>query len=182
MSKSINLIASGLNVTTLVAELQRNSHLWNQYTMRTERDTSPHYGLDDIWVRFNDYANFKDQASFNEEHDSVWYESKLIPHVKELVYPLMAAVKGERLGGVLITRIKPGKTCLPHEDHGWHAHYYHKYGIQLKGGINQSFNFDNESLVTFPGDVFWFNNANMHWVNNDSDQDRITMIVCIKHD
>jgi len=182
MSK-IKLIANGINVVPLVAALQRNPQFWNEHTMRTENETSPHYELDDIWVRFNDIKNYNDNhADFISEHDSVWYPCTDVLPVKDLVYPLMAAVKGERLGGILITRIKPGQICKPHEDTGWHAKYYHKYAIQLQGNIKQAFHFEDESLVTFPGDVYWFDNSFKHWVTNDSDQDRITMIVCIKHD
>lgn len=182
MSKVIEQIAQGINIVPLVSALQNNPGLWNQNTMRTENKNSPHYELDDIWVRFNDLKNYLNQESFIKQHDSVWYESDIIQHVRELVFPLMAYVKGERLGGILITRIKPGQMCKPHEDSGWHAEYYKKYAIQLQGNLNQAFCFEGESFSALPGDVYRFDNSKLHWVTNDSDQDRITMIVCIKHE
>lgn len=183
MSKVIEQIAQGINIVPLVATLHNHPELWNQHTMRTENECSPHHRLDDIWVRFNDYCNYNgNHAEFIKEHDSVWYNSPLVEHVKDLVFPLMAAVKGERLGGILITRIKPGQICKPHEDSGWHAEYYQKYAIQLQSNLQQEFCFDGESFSALPGDVYRFDNSKLHWVTNDSDQDRITMIVCIKHD
>ncbi|MCY1247967.1 hypothetical protein D9M72_613450 [compost metagenome] len=92
----------------------------------------------------------------------------------------MAAVQGERLGGVLITRIRPGQVCKPHTDPGWHARYYQKFAVQIAAAPGQSFNFEGHELVTKPGDIFWFDNSHTHWVTNESDTDRITMIVCIK--
>ncbi|MEJ8813385.1 aspartyl/asparaginyl beta-hydroxylase domain-containing protein [Variovorax ureilyticus] len=110
----------------------------------------------------------------------VWFPSADVLPVRELVFPLMAAVQGERLGGVLITRIKPGQICKPHTDPGWHARYYDKFAIQIEAAPEQAFHFEGQSLVTKPGDVFWFDNSHSHWVTNESQKDRITMIVCIR--
>ncbi len=172
----IHRFAEGLDVSAMQGALAAHPELWNQNTGRTEHPDSPHHGLDDIWPRYMDPATLRDDGS----HDSVWYPcADLIP-VRELVFPLMAAVRGERLGGVLITRIKTGQICKPHTDPGWHARYYEKFAVQIQAAPEQAFHFEGESLVTKPGDVFWFDNAFTHWVTNDSDVDRITMIVCIK--
>ena len=93
----------------------------------------------------------------------------------------MAHVKGERLGGVLITKIPPGVTCMPHVDGGWHAAYYDKYAVQLQSAPRQHFHFQDESLCAAPGDIYWFDNSVEHWVTNESSVDRMTMIVCIRH-
>ena len=94
--------------------------------------------------------------------------------------PEMAGVRGERLGGVLITRIRPGQICKPHTDPGWHARYYSKFAVQIAAAPEQAFHFEGEKLVTAPGDIYWFDNSHTHWVTNESEVDRITMIVCIK--
>jgi aspartyl/asparaginyl beta-hydroxylase (cupin superfamily) len=94
----------------------------------------------------------------------------------------MTMVKGEKLGGVLITRIPPGAVCKPHVDPGWHARHYQKYAIQIEANPQQAFHFAGVSLVTGPGDLYWFDNAHEHWVTNDSDADRVTLIVCIKNE
>lgn len=156
--------------------LAAHPELWDQHTARTEDADSPHYGLSDIWARFADPATMQPDGS----HDSVWYPCADLLPVRELVFPLMSAVCGERLGGVLITRIKPGQVCKPHADPGWHARYYDKFAVQIDAAPEQAFHFEGQSLVTKPGDVFWFDNSFTHWVTNDSQTDRITLIVCIK--
>lgn len=174
-------VLRGLDVAPIVAAIQRNPQLWNKYTCRTEGEDSPHCKLDDIWVRYNDFKNFGgDREEFNNEHDSVWYEAADLLNVKPLAMRLMALVGGERLGGILITKIPAGGKCLPHIDSGWHARYYEKFAVQLQGDIKQAFCFEGEEFRAVAGDVYWFDNSQTHWVNNDSDQDRITMIVCIK--
>lgn len=172
----IKRIFTGLNVDPMRAALAANPELWDQRTDRTASEQSPHHGLSDIWARFADPETMQPDGS----HDSVWYSPADVLPVRDLVFPLMAAVRGERLGGVLITRIRPSQVCKPHTDPGWHARYYDKFAVQIEAAPEQAFHFEGDSLVTAPGDVFWFDNAHTHWVTNDSQGDRITMIVCIK--
>lgn len=173
--KNIELIYSGVNVSPFLWALQSHPELWNTNTTRTESEDSPHYGLSDIWVRYAE-----DTSVAQDEHESIWYPCADILPVRELVYPLMAMVNGERLGGVLITKIPAGKECKPHKDPGWHASYYEKFAIQIQSSPGQSFNFEGETLESKPGDVYWFDNAYTHWVINPTPYDRITLIVCIR--
>lgn len=178
----IRLLYSGMNVTPLITALTRQPWLWNQHTFRTENPASPHRAVDDIWLRYNDYAN-RNKTDFHGPHESLWYPAYYaLPQVRDLVFPLMAAVEGERLGGVLITRIPAGCRVEPHVDGGWHASYYDKYAIQLMGNERQAFQFEGQSLSAKPGDVYWLDNSKTHWVTNDSDEDRMTLIVCIRSD
>lgn len=172
----IRLMARGVNVDPMQAALAAHPELWDQKTERTAPEDSPHHGLSDIWARFADPATMREDGS----HDSIWYPPADVLPVRDLVFPLMAAVRGTRLGGVLITRIKPGQVCKPHTDPGWHARYYQKFAIQIDAAPEQAFHFHGHDLVTAPGDVFWFDNQFEHWVTNDSQRDRITMIVCIR--
>lgn len=171
----------GLNVAPMVAAIQRHPELWNEHKERTDSYVSPHGNIDDIWLRYNAYENYKgDREEFNNEHESVWYPSADIIPIKPLVDRVMDLVGDGELGGVLITRIPPGGKCLPHVDAGWHASYYEKFAVQLEGGLDQSFNFDGESFSALAGDLYWFDNSNEHWVDNDSENNRMTLIVCIK--
>lgn len=172
----IRLLWHGLNVEPLRAALEAHPELWDQRTERTAAAESPHHGLSDIWARFADPATMREDGS----HDSIWYPAADVLPVREIVFPLMAGVRGTRLGGVLITRIRPGQICKPHTDPGWHVRHYEKFAVQIEAAPEQAFHFEGERLVTRPGDVYWFDNAYTHWVTNDSQRDRITMIVCIR--
>jgi hypothetical protein len=173
MSK-IAKIGQGVNVQPLLWALQANPHLWNEHSQRTKLADSPHREVDDIWVRY------AEGGITGEPHDSVWYACADLLPVREIVYPLMSMVDGERLGGVLITRIRPGKSCYPHIDHGWHARYYTKVAVQIQSAPGQFFSFEGERLESRPGDIYTFDNSFEHWVTNDTDHDRITLIACIK--
>ena len=168
---------SGLDVSALRTALAENPQLWDQNPGRTESHESAHYGLSDIWVRFAPPGSGADVP-----HRSVWYPSADVLPVRDLAFSLIGVVDGEELGGILITKIPAGKICRPHKDLGWHARHYDKFAIQIESDPEQEFCFDEKTLVTEPGDLFWFDNAHTHWVTNPTQHDRITLIVCIKTD
>lgn len=171
-------IAGGINVQPMRDALAANAHLWNQRPERTEHPDSPHHGLDDIWCRFADPGTVQADTG---AHTSVWYPPADLLPVRDLVFPLMTMMRGEQLGGVLITRIPAGAECRPHVDPGWHAHHYDKFAIQIDADPEtQAFHFDGHALRSAPGDCFWFDNHFTHWVTNEGTQDRITLIVCIR--
>lgn len=182
MDKPIRMIKEGFaDVRPALAQIASHPELWDLIPFRKVHEGSPHRETQDIWVRYNAWSNFDgDHSKFNAEHDSSWYPSaKDLPAVREMAMDVMAFVRGERLGAVLITRMPPHSGIYPHIDGGWHAGYYEKFAIQLKGDANQSFCYEDCSLVPLAGDLYEFRNDVLHWVNNDSNEERINLIVCI---
>lgn len=177
----ISLVSRGADVSRIVAALDQHPELWNAHRQRL--DMYPHSAVSDIWVRYNRFSNYRgDMAEFNAEHDSTWYPCADLIAVKPLVFAMMHALEATRLGGVLITRIPPGGEVKPHIDGGWHAGYYEKFAVSLKADTRQRFCFDDAELVTVTGDIFTFDNSRRHWVVNDSDAERMTLIVCVRRE
>lgn len=174
-------IAAGLNVLPLQLSLIRQPELFGQHKARADQYSSPHTEMSDIWVRYNDIKNLADLTTFNNEHDSVWYPAYYaLPELRPILFGLMSLVEGERLGGVLITKIPPGGKIAPHVDRGWHAEYYEKYYIPIQNDEGAVFGFEDGVIAPALGDVYWFYNGNSHWVENNSARDRIALIVCIR--
>jgi hypothetical protein len=172
MNPPIQKLPWRLDVAPLLEQIASNPGVWNTHRMRTEHYGTPHNGVSDIWVRYNDWANFDgDPAAFNGPHVPVWYPviSK-IPGAWSLARKVKRLCGAETLGGVLITRIPPGGRVEPHVDHGWHAGHYRKVAVQLMGNDRQAFHFEDASLSVEPGETYTF----------DSDEDRMTLIVCIR--
>lgn len=183
MTRPIRILRRGINVQPLVEDLERHPELWNRNRFRTAGGYgNPHSQLSDIIVRFNDWRNWKgDRAQFNEEHESVWWKPYLkLPAIKPFVFDLMRMFYAERLGMVLITKIPPHTTCEPHVDTGWHAGHYLKFGLQLKGAPGQYFCYDGYKVETVTGDLFAFDNSKRHWVENPTDHERWTLIICLR--
>ena len=166
----------------LFDQLRSHPQVWDTITHRTSNPTSPHREVSDIWVRYNPIENFDgDMMKFNAEHISQWYPViEELPDARLLAETIAEEFEAKQLGAVLITKIPAGKNCYPHIDQGWHARYYEKFALQVRGNHQQSFHVQEEILRTEDGDLFAFDNSYPHWVFNPSDEDRITMIVCIR--
>ncbi|WOB06457.1 aspartyl/asparaginyl beta-hydroxylase domain-containing protein [Piscinibacter gummiphilus] len=179
-------VAENVNVTPLLLALQRQPDLFGRHGARQYAPGTPHSGMTDVWVRYNDCRPFeageRPWSEFNDAHESVWYpEADAIPEVRPVVFDLMAKVQGERLGGVLITKLPPRTAIEPHIDGGWHASYYDKYYVALKCEKGAVFGFPDGEIHARAGDVYWFRNDVEHWVVNGSEDERLAMIVCIRH-
>lgn len=181
---NFRLIASDFNVTPLQERLVKHPELFGLYDLRGTAYDSPHTKMRDIWVRYNDiqpYLKKGDLTGFNDEHVASWYPIAMeIPEVFPIVTQIMEKVQAKRLGGVLITKIPPGGGIDPHVDHGWHAAHYDKYYVPVLNRPGATFNFPDGVIAPNEGEVYWFRNDVPHWVINDSDTDRIAMIVCIE--
>ena len=171
----LQLIHTGVPVESVYWRIRQHPELWNANTMRTQSSTSPHHGLDDIWVRYG--AADQDPT---KPHDSHWHEPADVLAIRGLCLDIMRMVDGTGLGGVLITRIPPGASCKPHADRGWHADAHDKYALQITSAPGQFFCFDGEALESKPGDLFKFENQHTHWVTNDTPYERVTLIVCVR--
>jgi quercetin dioxygenase-like cupin family protein len=174
-----------VDVLPLALALRRQPELFGRHGARRYSPGSPHVGMSDVWVRYNDCAEFeagrRPWSEFNDEHDSVWYpEADAIPQVRPIVFSIMSRVEGERLGGVLITKIAPGERVAPHVDGGWHAGYYDKFFVAVQNAPGAVFAFEDGEIHPRPGEVWWFRNDVPHWVVNESNEDRLAMIVCIR--
>lgn len=179
MNPPIQLVDKGFHVAPVVAALYANPQLWNQHTARTRAYV--HSEVSDIWIRYNAIENLENGLdSFNQAHESVWYPSADILGVKPLIFDVMRLVQATKLAGVLITKIPAGAMCHPHRDQGWHAETHEKFAVQLAANDRQAFCFEEASLVTEPGDLFTFDNSLTHWVTNKSEEDRMTMIICVR--
>jgi hypothetical protein len=175
-----NKIHHGLNVSAAQKELKDNDHLFGEFNARKNAGDI-HAEMTDIWLRYGDISGMVESGDYStiaNEHDSIWLKN--LPYCKKICFDVMALVNGERLGGVLITKLPSGGRILPHTDSGWHAEYYDKYYVPLKNSDGARFCFDNGEISPVIGDVWAFDNSQNHWIENNSKEDRIAMIICIK--
>jgi hypothetical protein len=183
--KNFQLITSGIEVAPLAMALQLQPELWNQHDERRSFDGTSHAATSDIWVRYNDPKNLeKGYDVFTGEHDSVWHPAySKLPQIRPIVFGLMAKMEAVRLGGVLITKIPPGGHILPHADKGWHPEYYNvKLYVPIQSNPRCVNRVEDETVIMAPGDCWYFNNLKEHEVKNGGDDDRITLIICMRVD
>ncbi len=186
--RNFTLVSKGEDVTALLDQLEESPELWDENPLRRVAPDTPHSRMSDIWVRYNDIAPFQasgDFSKFNDAHIPIWYPAwKKLPALRSIIFDLMAMVDGEMLCGVLITRIPPGMGIDRHVDDSWHVQYTKKFYVTLQSVPGAIFGCEDadgvEELNPHAGEIWLFDNRKPHWVINNSDKDRITLIVCIR--
>ncbi len=177
-------IADGVDVAPLLLALQRHPELWGRHDPRKTAPASPHGQMDDIWLRYRDYKDFdpKNREAFVSEHFPVWYPAfHSLPETRKIIFWLMARIEAVHLGGVLITRIPPKGKIEPHIDRGWHPEFYNvKLYVVLQSNPFCVSRVENEYVAMEPGSVWFFDNLKEHEVINNGDDERITLIICMR--
>lgn len=172
-------IFEGLDVVPLLAALATKPHLWNAHDLRTTFSGSPHAQCDDIWLFFNEVP--EDQGAVVNDIQvqpyEAWHE---LPQARQLIFDLMYRVGGVQLGRVLITRLPPGGTIPEHADQGAPAEYYQRFQIALQSRPGCLFSIGEEVVQFSMGECWWIDNSTPHSVVNNSDDDRIALVVDIR--
>lgn len=172
-------IATGVDVSLLMHDLQRQPSLWNENNLRTKHLGTAHSDVSDVWVWFNEIPTEKTKVV--DDRDVIPYRAwKDLPSIRPLILGLMGKVGGVRLGRVIITKLPVGKSITPHVDGGAPATYYDRYQIALQSLPGALFNIGDETVNFRTGDVWHINNKVIHSVVNNSSDDRIVVIVDIR--
>jgi hypothetical protein len=175
-------IAAGIETLPLALDLYRQPELWNQHTARTG-GVGAFVGTDDIWVRFRDPAELVSRESFAEPHVPVFYPAwHALPHLRPIVFGLMARVEAVQLGGILITRVPSGQQVAPHDDKGrWHSEFFQtKAYIPVATNAQCVNTCGDERVIMNVGDAWLFDNLETHSTVNDGETDRVTLIVSMR--
>lgn len=171
-------IATGLDVFPLLHAIQTQPELWNEDRTRQTFDNSPHTEVDDILVRFGDPA----APNVGDTLIADWRNAAtFLPQVRPIVFSLMARLEAEQLGRVVITRLASGKKIAPHADVlGRYSQWYSRYHVVLQSYAGAYFECGGEAIEPHSGDVWWVDASKIHAVHNDSEDDRIHMLVDLK--
>jgi hypothetical protein len=174
-------LGEGVDTRQVLVALHHNENLWNQNPIRKISAGSPHAEMDDIWVRYKDPKEV-DINNRADMHFPVWLDAYYkLPQLRNIIFSVMAQCQAEHLGFVLITRIPPGCKVYPHKDAGWHPEFYNtKVYVALQTNDKCVNRVEEESVVMKTGDVWYWDNLKEHDVINDGDEDRITLIICLR--
>jgi len=176
-------IGEGIDVFPLKLALQICPSLWNENNQRKEFEGSSHKVTSDIWIRYNDIKNLSQgYEKFTSEHEAVWYPAYYkLPHLRQIIFGLMARCEATRLGGVLITKIPAGGKVLPHVDTGWHPEYYNiKLYVPIQSNMQCINRVEAEAVCMREGEAWYFDNTKLHSVENNGADERITLIICMR--
>jgi quercetin dioxygenase-like cupin family protein len=170
-----------VNHDALLRALARQRGLWRYDTFWKEFPGSMFAEVDTIYLRFPDKRAYLGKAAVADEYenyDQAAYE--LLPEFRPVVAALMAHVGGERLGRVMVNRLPPGKSILPHSDTHGAPSYYDRYHVCLTTNPGVRVVAGGECPVMVPGDVWWFDHTAVHEAHNAGDTPRIHLVVDIR--
>lgn len=167
-------MAENIQVLPLLSSLARHPELWNADDARTTFEDSPHVDVDDILLRFGS----KDGDSLEAVDLS---PARVVTGAKQMALDIMKLVNGSRLGRVVITKLAPGGKILPHADvKGEYTAYYTRYHVVLQGLPGSTFSCGDETVTMRTGELWWFDAHAEHAVANNSQDDRIHMLIDVR--
>ena len=137
--------------------------------------------MTDIWVRFRAPDQVTSLRSHQEEYRCVnWPAWFSLPALRPLIFAMMQRVQAVELGSILITRLPEGGEIKPHSDKGsWPAEFYNmKLHLIVSG--QASVNCNEETAIFKGGDLFTFDNLQVHSVQNHWPEDRVALIVSMR--
>lgn len=176
------LIAQGVDVSRVNAELDAQPELWNARRYRTEAEDSPHRGINDIWVRWRAAEELTSEASHVEPHFSVdWPAWGALPALHPIVRNLSHVVDARVRGGILITETPPGCQVQPHIDRGWHPEFYDTKLYLVLQSDPRCLHYCGGDIENFrAGDVWQYPNNVEHSVVNRGDAAHRNVIICLR--
>lgn len=178
--KNFFRLAQGVNMTMLMVQIQRQPELWKADTYLRDYPQGPFEDVETIFLRFPPSSVTELERSSKDPNECINMDGMIhLPAARHLVFALMGTVEGERLGRVMINKIRPGGMIYPHCDTPAHCAYFSRFHYVVKSQPGVVFRCGDETPVMQTGDVWYFNNKLEHAVNNNSDDDRIHLIVDI---
>lgn len=184
-------IHRGVNVVPAMLALMRRPGLWQEDTFLRHYPQGPFGEVESVMLRFPKKVVFdgpdaeekvalykQNMLPGYDQHESIDYPAyAMLPEARALVMSTFAAVSGERLGRVMINKIKPGGRIYRHADTPEHANYYRRFHIVLQSAPGSRFLCEDEEVHMDTGEVWWFNNKLEHEVINNSNEDRIHIVM-----
>lgn len=135
-----------------------------------------------IILKFPDLKTY-DLKTVTEEVDlnSVYYPAyHLYKSLPKLLDKVMELVKGKHLAWAGVLNLAAGGEIKPHEDTTKLPVDYKRIHVVIKTEPGCTLKTGDEELHMKTGEVWWFNNRIMHSGKNESDTNRIHMVLDIK--
>lgn len=178
--KNFQLMAN-INIVPLAVQIARQASLWKADTYLRDYPQGPFGDTETIFLRFPPASVSELERGEKDQHECIWMDGALhLPAARQMIFNLMATVEGERLGRVMINKLRPGGRIYPHADTPAHAEYWDRFHIVIQSLPGNTFRCGDESIHMRTGEVWWFQNAIEHEVVNNSADDRIHMVIDIR--
>lgn len=187
LMKNFVKLMYGMDGLPLQLAIARRPELWKVDTYLRDYPQGPFGEIESIMLRFpekrvveqeQELADYKAGKHLFDQHENIDYPAyKTLPEARGLVMTIFGLVGGERLGRVMLNKIAPGGRIFRHADTKEHTDYYSRFHVVLQSAPGVRFLCGDEEVYMAPGEAYWFRNAEEHEVINDSQVDRIHLVM-----
>jgi hypothetical protein len=109
-------------------------------------------------------------------HESRWTSgSQRFPLARDLLHEI-AEIQDAILGRAKIVCLPAGRRVYPHIDRGEYYAVRDRYHLVLRSSLGSWLRAGEEEVRMREGELWWFDNKQVHEAFNDGDEDRIHMI------
>lgn len=172
--KNFRMIKQSVDVQRLLNEIAATPDAWDMNTGRQskiavqrEAEAIPLRGL--VKSKINGRKR-------RDVHESRYTSaSRKFPRVRAFLEATAAELDCE-LGRAKIVRLKPGHRVYPHIDRGEYYRVRGRYHLILKSTLGSYLKSGDEEVRMREGQLWWFDNNEIHEAFNDGDDDRIHII------
>ena len=177
--KYFKLIQSGIETHPFLEEIEAHEDLWYLDTTRQEKIDKQR---ETHAIALRSHADHASLDSRVRRAKPVGYRGQpspmaaLLPRASAYVDQLVRSMDGT-MGRAVMTRLRPRGTIYPHTDDGLYWLLRDRYHLVLKSAAGSHFKAGGEEVRMREGELWWFDPTVSHEAYNDSDEDRIHIIV-----
>jgi Aspartyl/Asparaginyl beta-hydroxylase len=164
-------LIGGVDVAPAISLLPAIEHLWTIHTLRQTAVGSPHRDTECIYVRMP--ADVDADKIFTAMDIDYYLNSAEIDQIISEV----ARLTKERPARVMLVKLKARGVITPHIDKGPYAEATNRYHVALITSPHCVMHIGEESVSGGVGEIWRFDKHAVHCVFNDSEIDRVHLIV-----
>lgn len=165
-------------LSSIRQEVYSNRELFNQFTLRQEYDGTCHTDTKCIFLRGpkgvdKNTKTINEYACFHSLEFDDWDNRSLFPSVDVLLDQL--ANHYREIGWITVVSLKPKGFIAPHADEGEYCKKFTRYHYPVETH-NSMFIVSDEVYRPIDGELFTYDNQQIHTAYNPSDNERIHLI------
>lgn len=172
--KHFQCMKSGIDTQPFLNEIELIDNVWAMSTGRQDKVKVQREALA-IPLRGLKKSAIGDRER-RDVHESRWTSSSTVYPMARVFLTGFADDRNSILGRAKIVCLPAGKRVYPHIDRGEYYRVRNRYHFVLRSSQGSWLKAADEEIRMQEGELWWFDNNQMHEALNDGDQDRIHMI------
>ncbi len=173
--KNFKKFLTNVPIEKFLEEVEINDFLWKEYRFRSEYKGSVHCDTDCIVLRAQEVIGTPSEKDVVECIN--FPNMQYFPVIEDYLEDIKELFNVKEFGRVFLVKLYPGGMVKPHIDQGRYAEAGHRIHLVLQSDEGNTFTCGSETVHMKPGELWWFDHEVVHYVNNNSNRDRIHLLI-----